>query len=376
MYRRLLSNCEQRFVATKKIFPSGGGSKQRWTGYTTRNLSSNGTNDPPLFLRLPSYIWFTAGGTTLLFGYCYYSYLDEVPLTKRKRWIATTPAGEKQLGDQEYKKLLQHFQKDILPSDHRAAITLRRVGKRITEASHELFGKQQQHQGNVGGTTPPQYTYTVVRSDVANAFVLPGNHVFLMTGLFKFVRDEDELAIILGHEIAHNVARHAGEKVSGSILINMLARLSLLLDPSGLVFTILLPSATLFRELPNSRVQEMEADEIGLKIAVEACYDPRAAKRVFLSMMNEEKGSGKGHTHAPPELLSTHPAYDTRLSNFDKWLPAAIDRYQSDMGERCGAIRKQMRSARQFAAEEAARRERAAASLHTTGSTRNDRTFI
>ena len=175
---------------------------------------------------------------------------------------------------------------------------------------------------------------------MANAFVLPGNHIFVMTGLFKYVQTEDELAAVLGHETAHNVARHAGEKMSGSIVVSLVARLSLLFDPSGVVFAILVPAASVFRELPNSRTQETEADEIGLTISARACYDPRAAKRVFEKM---KAGTGNG----PPQFLSTHPSPDSRIANFDEWLPTAMREYETN--DRCLSIRREMSLAREAA---------------------------
>lgn len=120
----------------------------------------------------------------------------------------------------------------------------------------------------------PPYTYTVIRS--CHAFVLPGNHVFVLTGLFKYVCDEDELASIMGHEMAHNLARHAGERLSDTILLSILHRLSLLIDPTGILLAFLIPAflipaGTLLRTLPHSREHEMEADRIGLILASEAC---------------------------------------------------------------------------------------------------------
>jgi predicted Zn-dependent protease len=307
---------------------------------------------------LPPYIWVTVGGTTALFGYCYYAYLDEAPLTKRKRWIATSPTWERQLGDQEYKQLLKAFRKDILPPNHRASVTVHRVGSRITQAAHNFSVNH-----NLQATTPSSfkspaaYTYTVVRSDQANAFVLPGNHIFVMTGLFQYVHDEDELAAVLGHEISHNICRHAGEKISGSIVVNMLARLSLLVDPSGVLFTLILPAASVFRELPNSRTQETEADQIGVHIAASACYDPRAAKRVFSNMKAGSSQDKKGGGMHAPEFLSTHPSHDTRISNFDNWLPDAMREFESDLGDRCRHVRRDMALARQYAARSAALQE-------------------
>ena len=105
-----------------------------------------------------------------------------------------SPAWERSLGDQEYKNLLQKYRRDILPASHRACITVQRVGSRIASAA-DKFAKEQVSPESVSKS---KYTFTVVRSDMANAFVLPNNHVFVMTGLFQFVRDEDELAAVLG----------------------------------------------------------------------------------------------------------------------------------------------------------------------------------
>lgn len=294
---------------------------------------------PPPPPRVPQYVYAIVGGTVAVGGLTYYSFLDYAPYTNRRRWIATSPEFESSLGDQEYQNLMKQFRSNILPPSHRASQTLHRVGKRITDASIE-FSKLYP-----SAASRRPYTYTVVRSEMANAFVLPGNHVFLFTGLLEYIHDEDELAIILAHECSHNLARHVGEKISGSVVVTTLARMSLLFDPSGVLFAILLPAASLFRELPNSRVQEQEADEIGLQLVTLACYDPRAARRVF-SNMRAEKG--------PPEFLSTHPSHATRIKKFDTLIPEAMSRQDH---ERCRRIRQKMQRARQEAAVDAHSRE-------------------
>ena len=295
--------------------------------------------------RLPPYVYYLSAGTTLVFGASYYVFLDQVPLTQRRRWIATSPAFEQRAGDEEYAKLRRQFHTQILPRTHRATATVHRVGDRLSQAAAHFA--QQHHISSPNSSQP--YTYTVVRNDMANAFVLPGNHVFVMTGLFQYVQSEDDLAAVLGHEMAHNVARHAGEKVSSSLVVNLLARLSLLLDPSGVLLGVLLPAATVLRELPHSRVQETEADQIGLHLAARACYDPAAAKRVFANMQSAEGAA------SPPEFLSTHPTHKTRIQNFDQWLPAARDEFRSN--PHCQTIRRDMQLARQAAAWEATVRE-------------------
>ena len=160
---------------------------------------------------MPPYIWIGLGGTTVLVVSTYYAFLEQVPFTNRRRWIATSAAWEQRLGDQEYQRMLREFRGQILPPDHRASATVRRVGQRLAEASQTFC---QAHSLPDTHYTKP-YTYTIVRSDTANAFVIPGNHVFVMTGLFQYIKDEDDLAAVLGHETAHNLARHAGEKISG-----------------------------------------------------------------------------------------------------------------------------------------------------------------
>jgi predicted Zn-dependent protease len=263
---------------------------------------------------------------------------------------------ERKQGDMQYKVLLKNYKKDILPPSHRASITVKRVGSRITQAAN-TFIKENKPNESIGAP----YTYTVIRSDQANAFVLPNNHIFVFTGLFQFVKGEDDLAAVLGHETAHNLARHAGERISGGILISMLARLTLLLDPSGLLYTLFLPTATLLHELPHSRDHEIEADYIGLHLAADACYDPKAAKRVFGAM---KAVSDNDKASMPPEFISTHPSYDTRLTNFDDWLPDAMEMYNADGGYKCQRIRREMKAARQQAAILAQKREEEAASVY------------
>jgi predicted Zn-dependent protease len=294
---------------------------------------------------LPTYIYVVGGVPIVLTGFLYYRYLDEAPLTHRQRWIATTPAWERQLGDDEYQKLLTQFHGQILPKDHSASITVHRVGKRIAEAA-QVFATQHGLTYDTSNTT-----YTVVRSDMANAFVLPNNHVFVMTGLFQYAQNEDELAAVLGHEMAHNLARHVGEKVSGSLVMSLLARLSLLADPSGVLLTIFLPASNLLRDLPHARTQESEADQIGIHLAAQACYDPRAAKRVFQAMKDQESKTGQ----PPPEFLSTHPSHESRIVQFDQWLPEVMKTFRRDTGE-CQRLRQEMQEARQMAALQQASR--------------------
>jgi predicted Zn-dependent protease len=143
--------------------------------------------------------------------------------------------------------------------------------------------------------------------------------------------------------MAHNLARHQGEKISGTFLVAMIARLSLLFDPSGGFILIFVPAAKLLSELPNSRTQEMEADRIGMRLAAEACFDPEALGRVFHRMgITASEGSDKTLSFKPPELLSTHPNDDSRILHMQKWLPENKQIFNQEEGERCRRLRRQI----------------------------------
>jgi len=341
--RNLLSNANQRRFGLTRRHRSDG---------RKHSSKSNNTNNP-----LPPYVTYgfilPTAGLTVASVYAYYSCLDFVPFTHRRRFLATSQAWEAHEGHQQYKALLQRHKNDILPENHRASVTVRRVGSRIAKSAEEFMKRYDAESGPHSDMSDSPYTYTVIRSDEANAFVLPGNHVFVLTGLFRYCHNEDELASILGHEMAHNIARHAGERISDSLVMTMLSRLTLLIDPSGFLFSIFVPAQTLLYSLPHSREHEVEADKIGLVLASEACYDPRSAKQVFSRMKDDtERGSGRNNA-PPPEFISTHPGYDTRLNHFDEWMPDAMERFYEDGGMKCRNIRDEMTRARRLAAAKA-----------------------
>jgi predicted Zn-dependent protease len=298
---------------------------------------------------IPPYVYFLAGVPVASGLYTYYRYLDEVPLTNRKRWIATSAGWERNLGNQEYRNLKRQFQKQTLPKDHRACVTVERVGTRVANAAREFASI---YNINYRAYLSDQPTFTIVRSEQANAFVLPGNHIFVMTGLFAYAQSEDELAAVLSHEMAHTLARHSGEKISSSFVTQLLARASLFIDPSGVLFSIILPTVGLLRDLPHSRTQESEADRIGMHLASLACYDPQAAQRVFERMKHDSDDDSKS-----PEFLSTHPSHESRIQHMGEWLPETRKIYRREGGHACQNIRNEMERARVIANQRHKERE-------------------
>ncbi|KAI1270320.1 peptidase family M48-domain-containing protein [Xylariaceae sp. FL1019] len=153
----------------------------------------------------------------------------------------------------------------------------------------------------------------------ANAMVLPGGKVFVFSGLIPIAGGEDGMAAVLGHEIAHDVAEHAGEQLSSQVGVNVLLW-SLLFLTGGIANNLI--GGTLLDLVfakPMGRRQESEADYIGLMMMAEACYDPRKAL-VFWQRMEQAQEL------APPEWMSTHPSNESRISKISEWMPEALEK--------------------------------------------------
>ena len=149
-----------------------------------------------------------------------------------------------------------------------------RVGERLLEAALDpaLGLSRLKHIASI-----KEWSFVVIDSPQCNAFCLPGGYICVFSGLLRLLPDDDELATVLAHEIAHVVARHSAEKVSTSVAGALVSfALSVVLGGGSWNKTV-----SLGLELPFSRRIESEADAIGLAIMARACYNPTAAPRVF-----------------------------------------------------------------------------------------------
>jgi len=162
-----------------------------------------------------------------------------------------------------------------------------------------------------------------------NAFAMPGGKVAVYTGIFKVAKTDAELAVVIGHEIAHVAARHGGERVSQQLLAAGGA-LALQVGTSAsdmdrreqqLLMAAYGAGATVGVLLPYSRFHESEADEIGLMYSAKAGYDPRAALDFWARMEELKSGS-------PPEFLSTHPSGANRIKRLEQIMPKALLAYE------------------------------------------------
>ncbi|KAJ5126118.1 hypothetical protein N7448_005430 [Penicillium atrosanguineum] len=246
----------------------------------------------------------------------YFYNTDVVSETGRRRFICVSTAQELKFGEEGYREALNEARGKILPDYHPLVKTVDRVLQRLIPLAPIEGAEWKVH---------------VIKDDgMANAFVLPGGKVFVYTGILPICENEDGLAAVLGHEIAHVVARHPAERMSNSFLtLGAVFAVSLLFDVSGQLTSFLV---NLMYSLPNSRSQEAEADNIGLMMMSKACFNPEAAVRLWARMQKQEKGS-------PPQFMSTHPSSYNREEAIRGWLEKAETIY-SDNG--CGSLGKYM----------------------------------
>lgn len=163
----------------------------------------------------------------------------------------------------------------------------------------------------------------VLQSNELNAYCAAGGKIAVYSGLIEKLKlTDDELAAVMGHEIAHALREHSREAMSQVVAQQMgIAVIGAALNMGSLTQDLLDKAATVAIQLPNSREKETEADRIGLELTARAGYDPRAAVSLWKKMM----ANGNGH---PPEFLSTHPNPDSRMQDIENYLPRVIPLYE------------------------------------------------
>jgi len=167
-----------------------------------------------------------------------------------------------------------------------------------------------------GGTAWEVRTF---EDKAVNAFALPGGKIGVYTGLLKVAKTQDQLAAVLGHEVAHVIAGHSAERVSESLAAEL--GLSVVQASTGVNAEMLGVATNVFFLLPNSRTHESEADLLGMDYMAKAGFDPRASIALWQNM--SQSGGQK-----PPEMLSTHPSDATRIRQLEQRLPVALPLYE------------------------------------------------
>ncbi len=269
--------------------------------------------------RLPIRIF---GNPAILLGLSLFLFsCSSVPVTERKGLHLVPDSEITTMSYQEYSKVLK---KSKLSTDMTKVGMVRRVGQRIAVASEELLGET----GRGTDIRNYKWEFNLIEDDkTVNAWCMPGGKVAVYTGLLPYSQDENGLAVVMGHEVAHAIAKHGNERMSQGMLAQFGAiGLSLALSGSpGVTSDIFMQAYGVGTQvgvlLPYSRVQESEADHIGLILMAKAGYDPRGAVTLW-QRMNAKGGS------RPPEFLSTHPAPESRIRNIESQIPEAMKYYK------------------------------------------------
>ena len=242
-------------------------------------------------------------------------------LTGRKQLSLVQESELQLMGTSQYNQFLTE-NKVLNSSTSREAALVDRVGAQISSAIEKYYTSK----GEGSILQGYQWEFNTVDSKEVNAWCMPGGKVVVYTGLLSVTQNETALAIVMGHEIAHAVARHGSERMSQALvqqLGGMALEVALSQEPQE-TQNLFLQSYGIGSEigamLPWSRQQETEADQYGLIFSAIAGYDPREAIP-FWQRMSTAGGA------SPPEFLSSHPSDETRLRKIKQFMPEALKYY-------------------------------------------------
>lgn len=254
-------------------------------------------------------------GLVLFFSAC-----SKVPITNRTQMNLLPESTLLSMSLSEY----QGFLKEHPPvTGTPEAAMVKTTGLKIQNAVTQYMN-QNKMGSRISGY---KWEFNLVNSNEVNAWCMPGGKVVVYSGILPLTADETGLAIVMGHEIAHAIARHGNERMSQGIVAQLggMALDVALSQKSQEARNIFLTSygvGSTLGVLAFSRTQETEADKLGLIFSAMAGYDPQKAI-AFWQRMAAKGGGGK-----PPEFMSTHPSDQTRIKNLQAFMPQALKYYK------------------------------------------------
>ncbi|MBS1597796.1 MAG: M48 family metallopeptidase [Bacteroidetes bacterium] len=228
------------------------------------------------------------------------------------------------MASDQYKQFLTANKVVSQSSGNKDAEMVRRVGQRIANAI-TIYYTQQGLSAELEGY---KWEYNLVDSKEVNAWCMPGGKIVVYTGLLPITQNETALAIVLGHEITHALAKHGNERMSQAMVQQLGgAALSVAVanqpaETQSVFMNAYGIGSNVGALLPFSRKQEYEADRLGLRFAAMAGYDPRESI-AFWQRMKSASGGNK-----TPEILSTHPIDDNRIAKLQEEMPDALTYYK------------------------------------------------
>ena len=261
-------------------------------------------------LALVAALLFAACGTT-----------RTVPITGRKQNLLVTDEQVLSLSTQEYTNYMKTAKVSVNSAN---TAMVKRVGQRLANAVQTFLVN------NGMGTEVKNFSweFNLVQDQSANAFCMPGGKIVVYEGLLPYTQNEASLAIVLGHEIAHAVAKHSAEQMSTEIKNQYGTQLlGGLLNAAGVgtnttqIAQLITQRGLQFRSLKYSRDHETEADRMGLIFAAMAGYDPQVAVAFWQRMAQGNQNSGS-------DMFSDHPSDAKRIAAIQKNMPEALKYYQ------------------------------------------------
>lgn len=214
---------------------------------------------------------------------------------------------------QQYAEMKQEAstQNALLPANHPQVIRLKAIAKRLIPFTYEWNARANQWQWEV----------IALKSDEVNAFCMPGGKIAFYTGILDQLKlSDDEVAMIMGHEMAHALREHARERMGKTAATNVGANLLSSLFGLGSTGDVVLGIGSQLVSMKFGREDESESDLIGMELAARAGYNPTAGVSLWQKMAAASKG-------APPQFMSTHPSSNTRIKDIQNTLPQVMPLY-------------------------------------------------
>ncbi|SFC70229.1 Peptidase family M48 [Parapedobacter composti] len=245
-----------------------------------------------------------------------------VPLTGRRQLSLVNEAEIQQQAALAYRDFLGDSKTKVVKGTAQAEM-VQRVGRNVASAVTRFL-----QENGYANQYDFQWEFNLINEDQINAWCMPGGKVAVYTGILPVTQNEAGLAAVIGHEVAHAIAKHSAERMSQSILAQAggVAVDVATAEKSGTTRAVLNTAYGLGGQLAllsYSRNQESEADRMGLVFMAMAGYDPHEAVRFWERMAQAKQGQG-----APPEFLSTHPSDARRINNIQRLIPEAMAYYK------------------------------------------------
>ena len=258
----------------------------------------------------------------LILGILFFESCGTVPLTGRSQLNLLPESTMLSMSLTSYDEFLSS---NTLSTNKTQVEMINRVGQNIAGAVEQYLAQN----GYESYISNFDWEFNLVQDDTPNAWCMPGGKVVFYTGILPYTLNDAGVAVVMGHEIAHAVARHGNERMSQSLLLELggmtlSEALSEKPEETQALFSVAYGAVgQVGVMLPFSRTHEYEADEMGLIFMAMAGYDPREAVAFWKRMSD-------GNTSSTPEFLSTHPLDENRIAKLEKIMPTALAIYESN----------------------------------------------